>query len=233
MNSYSNLDIAISICRHIPLYQLYNFRNECSEIEKEITKVLKPSRQKVLRGYYLMTTLNNSIDKKSDTMLEEASNNAVITGIIKSLQGDFFTSILKLKNDIERTYRTTIDINQESDAQILSRFRNEPKAEDLIYLRNISNQANESTLIPINLTQSNMSEIAYNNRRIEGNMSSLKKNAEKLSNALSLSNRQKMIKNIINKAIDIYELIEEEGLGNYIQTHTNDEVKEWLYGRIS
>lgn len=233
MNSYSSLDIAISICRHVPVYQLYNYKIECDKIEKEINKVLKPSRQKVLRGYYLMNVLNKTIDRKSDLMLEESGNNAAITGIINSLQSSISIVVTDLKEYVESVYKTNIDINQESDAQILSRFRSEPKVFDLIYLRNILNQARDSTLIPINLSQNNMSEIGYNNKRIDGNMSSLKKSGEKLGATLSLSDKHSFIKEVIYKAINIHLKFEEENMKDYIQTHTNDEVKEWLYGRIS
>lgn len=233
MNSYSSLDIAISICRHTQLYELFNYKNVCDRIEIEIGKVLKPSRQKVLRGYYLMNALNKSIDAKSDNMLKEADNNAGVTGFIQRLQDDIFDIVTKLRESIEESYKTYIDINQESDAQILSRFRDEPRVNDLIYIRNILNQARESTVTPINLTKANMSEIGYNNRRIEGNSASLKRSGEKLGTALSLSKKHAFIKEVIYKAINIQTQFEEEGLKDYIKTHTNEEVKEWLYGRVS
>lgn len=233
MNNYSSLDIAISICRHTQLYELFNYKNVCDRIELEIDKVLKPSRQKVLRSYYLMNTLNKSIDMKSDNMIKEADNNSAVTGFIQSLQNDIFDIVTRLREDIEQSYKTYIDINKESDAQILSRFRDESRVNDLIHIRNILNQARESTSVPINLTNTNMSEIGYNNRRIEGNNTSLRKSAEKLGAALSLSKKHSFIKEVIYKAINIQTQLEKEGLKDYIKTHTNEEVKEWLYGRIS
>lgn len=233
MNSYSSLDIAISICRHVPIYQLYNYKNECDKIEKEINKVLKPSRQKVLRGYYLMNVVNKTIDKKSDSMLDEAANNATVTGYIQKLQDNVSNVVLGIKENIEEIYRTSIDINQESDAQITSRFRDEDKIFDLIYIRNVLNQIRSSTVVPINLTQNNMTEIGYNNKRIDDNLSSLKTNSKKLSSTLSLSEKCEFIKEVIYRAINIQLKFDEEGLSDYIKNHTNDEVKEWLYGRVS
>lgn len=233
MNSYSSLDIAISICRYIPIYQLYNYKNQCDKIEKEIEKVLKPSRQKVLRGYYLMNTLNNIIDKKSDIMIDEVSNNSNITELIQDLQNNISATVNELKDYIESVYRTSININEDTDAQILSRFNNESKASDLIYIRNVSSQARDSMLVPINLTQNNMYEIGYNNKRIDSNLSSLKGSAEKLASTLSLTKKYNFIKEVIYKAINIHLKFQEEGLDDYIKTHTNSEVKEWLYGRIS
>lgn len=233
MNSYSSLDIAISLCRYAELYKLSNYKNICDKIEHEINITLKPLRQKVLRGYYLMDTLNESIDSKSDMMLMYADNNASVTRFIQMLQDNIFDTITEIRENIEEKYKTYIDINKESDAQILSRFRDEPKIYDLIYMRNILIQARESTATPINLTQNNMEEIGYNNRRIEGNKASLKNSAEKLGQALSLSKRHMFIKDIIYQAINIQTQFESEGLKDYIKTHTNEEVKEWLYGRVS
>lgn len=233
MNSYSSLDIAISICRYTPLYELSNYKNMCDRIEKEIDKVLKPSRQKVLRGYYLMNALNKSIDSKSDMMMEQANNNSIATGRIQVFQDSIYDIVTTIRENIEETYKTYIDINNESDAQIISRFRDEPKVEDLIHIRNMLNQIRESTASPINLTQSNMNEIGYNNVRIEGNLASLKSNGKKLGEVILLSERHSFIKEVIYKAIEIQLIFENEGLKDYIKTHTNDEVKEWLYGRIS
>lgn len=233
MSSYSSLDIAISMCRHTELYKLYNYKNVCDRIELEIDKVLKPSRQKVLRGYYLMNSLNKSIDAKSDNMLKAAENNAGVTGFIQTLQDDIYDIVTKVRENIEESYKTYIDINKESDAQILSRFRDEPRVNDLIHIRNVLTQARESTTTPINLTSSNMAEIGYNNRRIEGNSISLRKSGEKLGTALALSKKHAFIKEVIYKAINIQTQLIDEGLEDYIKTHTNEEVKEWLYGRIS
>lgn len=233
MSSYSSLDIAISMCRHTELYKLYNYKNVCDRIELEIDKVLKPSRQKVLRGYYLMNSLNKSIDAKSDNMLKAAENNAGVTGFIQTLQDDIYDIVTKVRENIEESYKTYIDINKESDAQILSRFRDEPRVNDLIHIRNVLTQARESTTTPINLNSSNMAEIGYNNRRIEGNGISLRKSGEKLGTALALSKKHAFIKEVIYKAINIQTQLIDEGLEDYIKTHTNEEVKEWLYGRIS
>ena len=156
MNSYSVLDIAISFCRYSELYELSNYKNICDRIEIEINKVLNPSRQRVLRGYYLMNSINKSIDSKSDKMLAESDNNSIVTGKIKSLYDDIFNIVIEIRDGIENSYKTYIDINKESDAQILSRFRNEPKVYDLIYVRNVLTKTIESTSVPINLTQKNM-----------------------------------------------------------------------------
>ena len=233
MSSYTSLDIAISMCRYTPLYELSNYKNICDRIEQEIDKVLKPSRQRVLRCYYLMSILNKSIDSKSDTMMEQANNNSVATGHIQLLQDSISNVVTTIRENIEATYKTNIDINNESDAQIISRFRDEPKVDDLIHVRNMLNQVRESTATPINLTQSNMNEIGYNNVRIEGNLASLKSNGKKLGEVISLSERHSFIKEVIYKAIEIQLRFEDEGLKDYIKTHTNNEVKEWLYGRIS
>lgn len=233
MNSYSVLDIAISFCRYSELYELSNYKNICDRIEIEINKVLNPSRQRVLRGYYLMNSINKSIDSKSDKMLAESDNNSIVTGKIKSLYDDIFNIVIEIRDGIENSYKTYIDINKESDAQILSRFRNEPKVYDLIYVRNVLTKTIESTSVPINLTQKNMDEIGYNNSRIENNSASLKKSALKLSETLTLSKKHSFIKEVIYTAIDIQTKFENAGEKNYIKTHTNEEVKEWLYGRIT
>lgn len=233
MSSYSSLDIAISICRYVSMYELYNYKNECDKIEEEITKVLKPSRQKVLRGYHLMTTLNRYIDKKSDLMFDESNNNSNAIKATQLLQDSISSVVKNIKTYIENVYRTDINIDEESDSQILSRFKNEIKITDLVYIRNILNQIRESTLVPINLTQNNMEEIGYNNKRIDGNLLSLKKSGEQLSSTITLSKKHSFIKEVIYKAIQIQLAFEEANMKDYIKTHSNDEVKEWLYGRIS
>lgn len=180
-----------------------------------------------------MNALNKSIDSKSDMMMEQANNNSIATGRIQVFQDSIYDIVTTIRENIEETYKTYIDINNESDAQIISRFRDEPKVEDLIHIRNMLNQIRESTVSPINLTQSNMNEIGYNNVRIEGNLASLKSNGKKLGEVILLSERHSFIKEVIYKAIEIQLIFENEGLKDYIKTHTNDEVKEWLYGRIS
>lgn len=227
-NDFSYIqDLAITLCRSNPAHKLINYRNLCEASKKEIDSVIYPFRQKILRGHYLSSKLNKQLNKKIDTL---ASRNSDNTDLIKQstlVKDNLKKNMEYLKTLIDNKYNINIDIENYGDT-LNSYAKNDMNVYDFINIGILYADIKEQLAMPVALSQSNNIEMGNLNIRTANNTGVLRNTSNELSDSIALSERYEFILKVVSEAINISSLFRISNNEEFLKTHNNTEIKEWL-----
>lgn len=226
MNDKEN--IAISLCKNNELYKLIHYRNLCKSIQRKIAIMLDPLRQRVLRGYYLSQKINEELRKVNKQTIENINSNSDIVKDLQKMQNEISEQYSALKSKLKEKTISEVDFDNEQDATLLTMFDYDNVVKDFINIRMLYRNILNQTELPIELTQKYNALISYNNNRMSDNISSSKRTANTLSDYLKTEEIQNYLLEIIQKAIEIRIAFKNKNSEDFLKTHTNEEIKEWL-----
>lgn len=224
----ANENIAISLCKNNELYKLIHYRSLCESIQEEIDIMLNPLRQRVLRGYYLSQKINNELGKINKQSVEKINSNADIVKNLQTMQSEIGEQYNILKNKLKEKNVNEIDFDNEQDTTLLSIFDYDNIIKDFLNIRALYKNLLNQTEIPIDLTQKYNSLIGYNNNRKSDNINSSKKIANTFSDYLKIQEKQDYLLGIVQKAIEIRIAFKNSNSEDFLENHTNEEIKGWL-----
>lgn len=227
-NDFSYIqDLAITLCRINPSHKLINYRNICTLAKKEIDEAIYPFRQKVLRGYYLTSKLNKQLNKKIDYLATQNTNNAKLIKQITIIKDNLKKNMDYLKTLIDNKYNINIDIENYGDT--LNSYANDDmNVYDFINLGILYTDIKEQLAMPVALSQKNNIEMGSLNMRTSNNSSVIKNLSEELSDSAALSIRYDFMLKVIDESIKISSLFRINNSEEFLKTHSNIEIKEWL-----
>lgn len=223
-----NEDIAISLCKNNELYKLIHYRSLCESIQKEIDIMLNPLRQRVLRGYYLSQKINEELGRINKQTIENINSNSDIVKNLQNMQNEINEQYSNLKDKLKENTVSEVDFDNEQDATLLAMFDYDNVVKDFINIRILYKNILNQTELPIELTQKYNGLISYNNNRMSDNTNSAKRIAITLSDYLKTQEIQDYLSKILQKAIEIRIAFKNKNNEDFLETHTNEEIKEWL-----
>lgn len=223
-----NEDIAISLCKNNELYKLIHYRSLCESIQKEIDIMLNPLRQRVLRGYYLSQKINEELGRINKQTIENINSNSDIVKNLQNMQNEINEQYSNLKDKLKENTVSEVDFDNEQDATLLAMFDYDNVVKDFINIRILYKNILNQTELPIELTQKYNALISYNNNRMSDNTNSAKRIAITLSDYLKTQEIQDYLSEILQKAIEIRIAFKNKNNEDFLETHTNEEIKEWL-----
>lgn len=226
MNDKEN--IAISLCKNNELYKLIHYRSLCESIQKEIAIMLDPLRQRVLRGYYLSQKINEELGRINKQTVININSNSDIVKNLQNMQDEISEQYLKLKNKLKENTVSEVDFDNEQDTTLLAMFDYDNIVKDFINIRMLYKNILNQTELPIELTQKYNALISYNNNRMSDNISSTKKIAITFSNYLKTEEIQNYLSEILQKAIEFRIAFKNKDNEDFLESHSNEEIKEWL-----
>lgn len=224
----NNENIAISFCKSNQLYKLMHYRGLCESIQKEIDKMLSPLRQRTLRGYYLSNKVNAKLNNANKDLINNIENNSNMVKDVQSIQDEINTLYSEFKDKLSNKTATDVDFDKEEDATLLKIFDSDMVVKDFINIRAVYKNVLNQTEIPIDLTQKYNTQIGYNNNRSKENITATQRLALALSDCLRVQEVQTYLSDIIQKAIEIRITFKNSNSEDFLENHTNEEIKGWL-----
>ena len=224
----NNENIAISFCKSNELYKLMHYRSLCESIQKEIDKMLSPLRQRTLRGYYLSNKINTKLNSVNKDLTNNIENNSNMVKDVQSIQNEINTLYSKLKDNLSSKTVSDVDFDKEEDATLIKMFDGDTTIKDFLNIRMIYKNVSTQTEIPIDLTQVYNTQVGYNNNRSRGNITASQRLANVLSDYLKVQEVQSYLSDIVQKAIEIRIAFKNGNSEDFLENHTNEEIKGWL-----
>lgn len=224
----NNENIAISFCKSNELYKLMHYRSLCESIQKEIDKMLSPLRQRTLRGYYLSNKINAKLNNVNKNLINDIENNSNMIKDVQSIQNEINTLYSKFKDNLSSKTVSGVDFDKEEDATLIKMFDGDMVVKDFLNIRMIYKNVSTQTEIPIDLTQVYNTQIGYNNNRSRGNITASQRLANVLSDYLKVQEVQNYLSDIVQKAIEIRIAFKNSNSEDFLENHTNEEIKGWL-----
>ena len=224
----NNENIAISFCKSNELYKLMHYRSLCESIQKEIDKMLSPLRQRTLRGYYLSNKINAKLNNINKNLINNIENNSNMIKDVQSIQNEINTLYSKFKNNLSSKTVSGVDFDKEEDATLIKMFDGDMVVKDFLNIRMIYKNVSTQTEIPIALTQVYNTQVGYNNNRSRGNITASQRLANVLSDYLKVQEVQNYLLDIVQKAIEIRIAFKNSNSEDFLENHTNEEIKGWL-----
>lgn len=224
----NNENVAISFCKSNQLYKLIHYRSLCESIQKEIDKMLSPLRQRTLRGYYLSNKVNAKINNTNKDLVNNIENNSNMVKDVQSIQDEINTLYSEFKDKLSNKTASSVDFDKEEDVTLLKMFDNDIIVKDFINIRAVYKNVLNQTEIPIDLTQKYNTQIGYNNNRSKENITATQRLALLLSDCLKVQEVQTYLLDIIQEAIEIRIIFKNNNSEDFLENHTNEEIKGWL-----
>lgn len=224
----NNENIAISFCKSNELYKLMHYRSLCESIQKEIDKMLSPLRQRTLRGYYLSSKINAKLNNVNKDLTNNIENNSNMVKDVQSIQNEINTLYSKFKDNLSSKAVGSVDFDKEEDATLIKMFDGDMVVKDFLNIRMVYKNVSTQTEIPIDLTQVYNTQVGYNNNRSRGNITASQRLANVLSDYLKVQEVQNYLSDIVQKAIEIRIAFKNSNSEDFLENHTNEEIKGWL-----
>lgn len=224
----NNENIAISFCKSNQLYKLMHYRSLCESTQKEIDKMLSPLRQRTLRGYYLSNKVNAKLNSANKDLVNSIENNSNMVKDVQSIQDEINTLYSEFKDKLASKIVSDVDFDKEEDATLLKMFDSDMVVKDFLNIRAVYKNVSSQTEIPIDLTQKYNTQIGYNNNRSKENITATQRLALLLSDCMRVQEIQTYLSEIIQKAIEIRLVFKNNNSEDFLENHTNEEIKGWL-----
>ena len=224
----NNENIAISFCKSNELYKLMHYRSLCESMQKEIDKMLSPLRRRTLRGYYLSNKINAKLNNVNKDLTNNIENNSNMIKDVQSIQNEINTLYSKFKNNLSSKTASDVDFDKEEDATLIKMFDGDMVVKDFLNIRMVYKNVSTQTEIPIDLTQVYNTQVGYNNNRSRGNITASQRLANVLSDYLKVQEVQNYLSDIVQKAIEIRIAFKNSNSEDFLENHTNEEIKGWL-----
>ena len=147
---------------------------------------------------------------------------------VQSIQNEINTLYSKFKNNLSSKTVSGVDFDKEEDATLIKMFDGDMVVKDFLNIRMIYKNVSTQTEIPIALTQVYNTQVGYNNNRSRGNITASQRLANVLSDYLKVQEVQNYLLDIVQKAIEIRIAFKNSNSEDFLENHTNEEIKGWL-----